>query len=1387
MSRIRRLSIRGIRNFGDLNDEAKIRFSRPLTLILGPNGTGKTTIIEALKFATCGEFPPGSDRGKFFIHDPTLSATPSIRGVVKAEIIDAAGNMYIICRTIESTKGNVSVKFKTLDNALSRIMKGQNKPVSISNKCANVDTELTLAMGVSKPILDYVIFCHQEDLNWPFQDGKKLKEKFDEIFDSARFNKALENIMKYIKDMNQKMHILKEQKQNCQLIVNEVVDKEAKLEDNKKRLEDSKAKIEEFDKELEPVQQKIKKFEKLDADYKNLQNEEKRKKAEYDMFKQQLNRLEEDLQCVFEGTKEELLKQIESHDEELIGQTDKIEELEKRLKNIAGKESSISSDLSNERVSNGSLRQQIKDQERKVNLRNAILNEILSSWNLDNIDANVSELEIMALTSRLTEKMEELRHCVEQKRLKREEEENALHRAIDSLRSKHSKVESEKNLKESEVTQTKEEINKIKLDIVQLGAVASKLSSIELKIQEVQKKVQELNEAMDVNVVKKEVVNKIKIRNEMETLLNTVDEEIALLSKQSTQQAELDLNKSTLHSKEKEIEELKNKREKEIMTLFDIKELSQTKLKTNLDVVQKQLANEMESINQEIQAEERRITTLETTISHIEHELQNKKREINSDKEKVSSVCHYKSFDETLLLQSKKVKDLQDKRGMYAHQSVAYKEYMKQLRETNPSCPLCHRDFDERENVVTLLKEMESEMENHPNRLKECERELKTQQEKYDKMLQLKPVVEKIIQLEESELQNLMNSLEKSKNKLSISRTTVMELETKKSCPKKKLAICKDIVGDIMLWDTYIDDIFKLKQTIDNLQIRMTAAGIKTKRSLEEAQSQREELKMSLKNIRDNIEELQSKINMHNEKLNNARQEQNTLQEEKLRIQSDIQKVKELKEKQETLYSKEISLWKSINMLKKQVTIAETELNSELEKLEEKRKDNSAKLECDRKLVTDAVRRLSELQRIQDEVDISVYSNVPESLESSEKKIKDYEKLLNELLCEKSDIETTINKLKENVTRQEVRKRELSDNLALLQVQETIKNLQQQYLRIKEKLNAINHSQVLNDWKNVQSREQTILRQQNIIKGNQEELERTLQQYTQELKKDIYRQARKNYKSKCIELTVIEEAILNLKAYSKALDVAMIQYHEERMATVNRIIKQMWKLVYTGKDTTSIEIHTDATEGIGSTRRTYNYKLVQMKHGHEIDMKGRCSAGQKVLASIIIRLALAETFCKDCGILALDEPTTNLDQENADSLAEALATVVKLRSQHQKNFQLIVISHDEKFLFKLAELNSNKGFYQLYRKQTGYTAIRHCLVNSQDCIASDPIKQESDEEESSNEESEERFILQDKLHETTSQRKAPNEQTHKKRRHISDDDADPPTESATSKKRYIFQ
>ena len=79
-----------------------------------------------------------------------------------------------------------------------------------------------------------------------------------------------------------------------------------------------------------------------------------------------------------------------------------------------------------------------------------------------------------------------------------------------------------------------------------------------------------------------------------------------------------------------------------------------------------------------------------------------------------------------------------------------------------------------------------------------------------------------------------------------------------------------------------------------------------------------------------------------------------------------------------------------------------------------------------------------------------------------------------------------------------------------------------------------------------------------------------------------------------------------------------------------------------------------------------------------MEMRGRCSAGQRVLACIVIRLALAETFCLNCGILALDEPTTNLDELNKAGLAHALARIISSRAR-QHNFQLICITHDEVF------------------------------------------------------------------------------------------------------------
>ena len=64
------------------------------------------------------------------------------------------------------------------------------------SKCAEIDKLIPEFMGVSQAVLQNVIFCHQEESNWILGEPKVLKDKFDAIFASTRYSKALEQVKK---------------------------------------------------------------------------------------------------------------------------------------------------------------------------------------------------------------------------------------------------------------------------------------------------------------------------------------------------------------------------------------------------------------------------------------------------------------------------------------------------------------------------------------------------------------------------------------------------------------------------------------------------------------------------------------------------------------------------------------------------------------------------------------------------------------------------------------------------------------------------------------------------------------------------------------------------------------------------------------------------------------------------------------------------------------------------------------------------------------------------------------------------------------------------------------------------------------------------------------
>lgn len=176
-----------------------------------------------------------------------------------------------------------------------------------------------------------------------------------------------------------------------------------------------------------------------------------------------------------------------------------------------------------------------------------------------------------------------------------------------------------------------------------------------------------------------------------------------------------------------------------------------------------------------------------------------------------------------------------------------------------------------------------------------------------------------------------------------------------------------------------------------------------------------------------------------------------------------------------------------------------------------------------------------------------------------------------------------------------------------------------------------------------------------------------------------------------ISYEVNQMAVSDLDKYHAALDKALLRFHGIKIEEINKIIRELWTLTYKGEDITNIEL-VSGQDGGSRAARSYNYRVVMSKGSTQLDMRGRCSAGQRVLASIVIRLALAETFCLNCGCIALDEPTVNLDYNNKRGLAIALAQIISSRAQ-QSNFQLLVITHDEEFVAMMkGELAGQTGF-----------------------------------------------------------------------------------------------
>lgn len=108
-------------------------------------------------------------------------------------------------------------------------------------------------------------------------------------------------------------------------------------------------------------------------------------------------------------------------------------------------------------------------------------------------------------------------------------------------------------------------------------------------------------------------------------------------------------------------------------------------------------------------------------------------------------------------------------------------------------------------------------------------------------------------------------------------------------------------------------------------------------KTMDEAQKEKNSLKMSMKELEKEIESTQVALDIHNEKVEKAKSLRLSLQEEKLRLSSNMQKLQQFHDKETELSTKKDKLLKVIQEFRQELVIAEDRLETAIENLDKKK------------------------------------------------------------------------------------------------------------------------------------------------------------------------------------------------------------------------------------------------------------------------------------------------------------------------------------------------------------------------------------------------------------------------------------------------------------------
>lgn len=1307
------MSIQGIRSFGpEDRDRGVITFYTPLTLILGPNGTGKTTVIECLKYSTTGSQPPGTTGagpGKgAFIHDPKIANEPQIQAQVRLMFNDVRGRQITCSRSMRATqKARSAVEVKTIDGTLTyKDSAGHSR--DLTSKCLDLNKEMASLMGVSKAVLENVIFCHQEDSSWPMSEGKTLKEKFDDIFASTRYVKAVDSITKLRKEQGEKVRLYANDLSHMKVHRDNAKETADHLEDHRTQYKATKAMVDEIKQKLAPVQDKLEKIGHRKHELIELKMEIDKISNNRDQCIKSQKELRDKIEDPFIGSIEELEVMIR----EFLGKLkDKETHLGKFQSEVRKLDNQLD-DIGHERQElirkQAQLEQGKKQHERNKRLRNDAVQDAAQEFDIDGFSGDVGDEDIDSFLGKLHEKGIAMKESAKKRKNDGEQEVKDMEQELKELRDQKTKMQTTMNLNRKEIETNQGKISDLTKKLRLVDAAAGKLNQLAEAMKKAEREKAKEERSVDVNTFKQDIVRMKDEKVDIDAKVRKLDAERDRLMAESQARTQLEIWKKEEETKQGEMNILFNKNECQVKdVLGSMPELGECHRKVSQFVDQRKRENDKEI--QRIKDLDKQLTTKETEKKSLQDRLNEKTRELKNYEEEIANFCDPEQFESELEKVKEKIKNDTEKKAQLSGCDFFYNGFIKKLTNASSNCkacPLCHRGFDDNA-AKELIREMEGKMRTAPAKRESLAKTLEANQKKYDTMQRLLPSRQKIEELKSKTIPDLQKRLSDVKSAITQLADDIENGTDSQEVRSDEESMMREVIPDMTNIDRLHSEVQDLKRRIGTEQARLSDSG--DSRSIEQVRAELKEAKNQHETISNELEAKQMRLNEHTETMNRLASQLTQLQQEKLSIDEDMQKRANYEETRAELTTKTEGLTDQVRKIQSEIDPLMRRIDSTDKKKDEKHSQTSTRWDRDKEEITRIRSNNESITAMQEDIERYVNERSDEKLEDIHGEIKTVDKKMKTVADEKRSFDEKIRDIRQELDTQKVRERELSDNKLLLEKKEEEKLLRAELRELREQLGGIDTSAMEREYRDLEEERSKLWTEKSKSEGKLTEKEQNIVHLEREMRKPEFANAEKNYTEMKIQMRTTELAQSDLDKYNKALDWTIMSYHKHKMAEINKIIKELWRNTYRGQDIDTIEIQSDEDKGTSSKRKSYNYRVVMRRSGVFLDMRGRCSAGQKVLASLIIRLALAETFCLNCGILALDEPTTNLDRENIESLAYALSEIIKMR-QAQSNFQLIVITHDEDFVELLGRADFVSKFTKVNKNREGLSILKEANV-----------------------------------------------------------------------------